>query len=157
MCNREKVVTMIDHWCLTGKETKYGFNGKSSGANRFGISTELYQFALNLSFSVTVKGIFSASFYGNRTRLLMSFDSVSQSIKWKGLYRFHGSINSQMLVLHPQICVLNSRVLLKQIDAAHYWATPFHGSKFWQCDKHSHVYKQIYNKYNTSVITKARL
>lgn len=130
MCNREKVVITTDHWCLTGNETKYGLNCKSLGANRFRISTELYQFSPNLSFSVTVKGIFAVSFHDNRTRLLKSFDSVSQSIKWKGQYHFHGSINIQMLALHPEICVFNSRVLLKPIDAAHYLAV---GQTFsWQ-------------------------
>ena len=122
MCNREKVLIMIDRWCLRGNETKVGLNCKSLGANRFGISTELYQFSLNLSFSVTVKGIFVIEFHGNRNRLLMSFDSVSQSIKWKGLYLFHGRINTLMLALHAEICVFDSRVLLKLIDAAHYWA-----------------------------------
>lgn len=52
----------------------------------------------------------------------MSFDLVSQSIKWKGLYLFHGHINTLMLALHAEIRVFNSRVLLKLIDAAHNWA-----------------------------------
>lgn len=122
MCNREKVLIMTDHWCLTGNETKHGLNCKGLGANRFGIPTEMYQFSLNLSFSVTVKGIFAIDFHGNRTRLLMSFDSVSQAIKWKGPYHFHGRINTLMLALHAEIRVSDSRVLLKLIDAAHYWA-----------------------------------
>lgn len=52
----------------------------------------------------------------------MSFDSVSQPIKWKGLYLFHGSINTLILALHAELYVFDSRVLLKLIDAAHYWA-----------------------------------
>lgn len=56
----------------------------------FGISIEMHEFSLNVSFSVTVKGIFAIDFHGNRTRLLMSFDSVSQTINRKGLYLFHG-------------------------------------------------------------------
>jgi len=120
MSSREKV--LIDHWCLTVNETKHGLNCKSLGANRFGIFTEMYQFSFNLSFSVTVKGFFAIDFHGNRTRLLMCFDSVSQPIKWKGLYLFHGHINTLMLALCTEIHVFISRVLLKVIDAAHYWA-----------------------------------
>lgn len=113
---------MTDPWCLTWNKTKDELNCKSSGAKRFGISFEMYQFSLNLSFSVTVKWIFAINFHGNRSRLLMSFDLVSQSIKWKGLYLFHGHVNTLMLALHAEICVFDSRVLLKLIDAAHYWA-----------------------------------
>lgn len=52
----------------------------------------------------------------------MSFALVSQSTKWKGLHLFYGHINTLMLALHAEICVFDSRVLLKLIDAAHYWA-----------------------------------
>lgn len=58
MCSREKVLIMIDPWCLTWTKTKDGLNCKSLGANRFGISIEMYQYSLNLSFSVIVQGIF---------------------------------------------------------------------------------------------------
>lgn len=122
MCSRDKVLIMTGPWCLTWNKTKDGLNCKSLGANRFGISVEMYQFSLNLSFSVTVKGIFAINFHGNRTRLLMSFDLVSQSIKWKGLYLFHGHVNALMLALHAESHGFLSRVLLKLIDATHYWA-----------------------------------
>lgn len=111
MCSREKVLIMTDPWCLTWTKTKDGFNCKSLGANRFGISVEMYQFSLNLSFSVTVKGIFAINFHGNRARLLMSFDLVSQSIKWKGLYLFHGHTNTLTLALHAEIHAFDSSVI----------------------------------------------
>lgn len=134
MCNTEKVLITTDHWRLTGNKTKDGLNCRSLRANRFGISTEMYPILTQLFIFWGCKREFCYQLHSNRNRLLMSFDSVSQPIKWKGLYLFHGSINTLILALHAELYVFDSRVLLKLIDEliTGLWARPVFKSFPWQ-------------------------
>lgn len=142
---------------------KCELNYRSFRANKFGVSTEVY-LSLTLHFLCDCRRVFCYQLQGNRSRLLISFDSVSQLIKMERpllLSQEHSTLMLAALVACWDLCIWFQSVI--ETD---WWSSllgyrpdqhlsPFQGSKFWLYNKHNHAYKQICHKYNTSVMTKA--
>lgn len=162
MCNTEKVLITINHWHLTGNETKDGFNCRSLGANRFGISTKMYPILTQLFIFCACKRELCYQLHSNRSRLLMSFNSVSQPIKmerpvplsWEHKHTNTGPACWALCIRFWNVIETDWCSSLLGYGPDNH-LSPFHGSKFWLYNKRSHAYKQICHKYNTSVMTKA--
>lgn len=148
-------------WVSNRMKQKNKLNCRSLGANRFGISTEVY-LNLTLHFLCDCRREFCYQLQGNTSRLLMSFDSVSQLTKmerpillsWECKHTNVGSACWDLCIWIQSVIETDwwSSLLGCRPDQH---LSPFQGSKFWLYNKHNHAYKQICHKYNTSVMTKA--